>query len=41
MARKILVGLALVAIACAVCASGYQLGKYLKERERATAMQPG
>lgn len=35
MVRKILVGMALVAILGAVAASGYQFGKFLKERERA------
>lgn len=39
MGRKILVGMALVAILGAVCASGYQFGKFLKERERAEAVQ--
>ena len=34
MMRKLLVGMALVAILCAVGASGYAFGKYLKERER-------
>jgi hypothetical protein len=37
MGRKILVGMALVAILGAVGASGYQVGKFLKERERAEA----
>lgn len=37
MGRKIVVGLALVAILGAVAASGYQFGKFLKERERAEA----
>lgn len=37
MGRKILVGMALVAILGAVGASGYQFGKFLKERERAEA----
>lgn len=35
MVRKILVGMALVAILGAVAASGYQFGKFLKERESA------
>ena len=39
MVRKILVGMALVAILGAVGASGYQFGKYLKERERAEVAQ--
>ena len=39
MVRKILVGMALVAILGAVGASGYQFGKFLKERERAEAVQ--
>ena len=39
MAKKILVGMALVAILGAVGASGYQFGKFLKERERAGAVQ--
>ena len=34
MVRKFLVGMALVAILGAVGASGYQFGKFLKERER-------
>ena len=38
MGRKFLVGMALVAILGAVGASGYQFGKFLKERERAEAM---
>jgi hypothetical protein len=37
MGRKIVVGMALVAILGAVAASGYQFGKFLKERERAEA----
>ncbi len=37
MGRKILVGMALVAILGAVGASGYQFGKFLKARERAEA----
>lgn len=41
MGRKILVGMALVAILGAVGASGYQFGKFLKERERAEAMRAG
>ena len=41
MFRKILVGLALVAILCAVGASGYQFGKYLRERDRIADVQPG
>ena len=41
MFRKILVGLALVAILCAVGASGYQLGKYMKERDRAADVRSG
>ena len=40
MGRKFLVGMMLVAILCAVGASGYQFGKHLKERERAAAVQP-
>ena len=40
MVRKILVGMALVAILGAVGASGYQFGKFLKERERAEAARP-
>ena len=40
MAKKILVGLAVVAILCAVGASGYQFGKHLKQRERAEAPAP-
>ena len=39
MAKKILLGMALVAILGAVGASGYQFGKFLKERERAGAVQ--
>ena len=39
MAKKILMGMALVAILGAVGASGYQFGKFLKERERAGAVQ--
>ena len=39
MGRKVLVGMALVAILCAIGASGYQFGKYLKERERAEVAQ--
>lgn len=39
MGRKVLVGMALVAILGAVGASGYQFGKFLKERERAAAVQ--
>lgn len=35
MVRKIVVGMALVAILGAVGAGGYQFGKFLKERERA------
>ena len=34
MMRKLLVGMALVAILCAGGASGHAFGKYLKERER-------
>lgn len=41
MVRKILVGMALVAILGAVGASGYQFGKFLKERERAEATRAG
>ena len=41
MMRKILVGMALVAILGAVGASGYQLGKCLKERDRAADARPG
>ena len=41
MLRKILVGMALVAILCAVGASGYQFGKYLRERDRVADVQPG
>ena len=37
MGRKILLGMALVAILGAVGASGYQSGKFLRERERAEA----
>lgn len=37
MFRKILVGLALAAILCAIGASGYQFGKYLRQHERAEA----
>lgn len=37
MGRKIVVGMALVAILGAVGASGYKFGKFLKERERAEA----
>ena len=37
MGRKIVVGMALVALLGAVAASGYQFGKFLKERERAEA----
>jgi hypothetical protein len=40
MFRKLLVGLALVAVLCALGASGYQFGKYLKERERAADVLP-
>jgi hypothetical protein len=40
MMRKILVGMVLVAILGAVGASGYQLGKYLKERDRAADVRP-
>lgn len=40
MMRKILVGMALVAILGAVGASGYQLGKYLRERDRAADVRP-
>jgi hypothetical protein len=40
MMRKILVGMALVAILGAVGASGYQLGKHLKERDRAADVRP-
>ena len=41
MARKFLLGMALVAILGAVGASGYQFGKFLKERERAAATSAG
>lgn len=41
MMRKILIGMALVAILCAVGASGYQLGKSLRERDRSADVQPG
>jgi hypothetical protein len=41
MMRKILVGMALVAILCAVGATGYQFGKHLRERDRVADMQPG
>ena len=41
MFRKILIGLALVAMLCAVGASGYQFGKYLRERDRAADVRPG
>ena len=37
MMRKILVGMALAAILCAVGATGYQFGKSLKQHERAEA----
>ncbi|MFT3755827.1 MAG: hypothetical protein QM769_07755 [Pseudoxanthomonas sp.] len=39
MARKILLGMLLVAILGAVGAAGYQFGKYLKEREHAEAVE--
>ena len=41
MGRKFLGGMALVAILGAVGASGYQFGKFLKERERAAAPAAG
>ena len=41
MMRKILVGMALVAILCVVGATGYQFGKHLRQQERAAAVQPG
>lgn len=41
MMRKILVGMALVAILCAVGATGYQFGKQLRQQEHAAAVQSG
>lgn len=35
MAKKILLGMALVAILGAVGGAGYQFGKYLRQQERA------
>lgn len=37
MAKKILVGMALVAILCAVGAAGFRLGKHLRQVEGAQA----
>jgi hypothetical protein len=37
MFRKIVVGLAVFAIACAIGASGYQFGKYLRQHDRVEA----
>lgn len=37
MAKKILLGMVLVAILGAVGGAGYQFGKHLRERERAEA----
>lgn len=37
MFRKILIGMALVAIGCAIAGAGYKTGQALKERERAAA----
>lgn len=35
MFRKILIGLLMVALACAIAGSGYAFGKYLAQRDRA------
>lgn len=37
MFRKFVVGLAVFAIACAIGASGYQFGKYLKHHDQVEA----
>ena len=37
MAKKILLGMAMVAMLCAIGAAGYRFGKALRERERALA----
>ena len=39
MAKKILVGMALVAILCAVGAAGFRLGKHLRQVEGAQVSQ--
>ena len=39
MFRKIVIGLALVAVACSIAGSGYAFGKYLKQRELASEVQ--
>ena len=39
MFRKIVIGLALVAVACSIAASGYAFGKYLKQRELSSEAQ--
>ncbi len=37
MPRKILIGLLIVALACALFGSGYVVGQYLAQRERSAA----
>jgi hypothetical protein len=37
--KKIVIGLALVAVACSIADSGYGFGKYLKQRELASEIQ--
>ena len=42
MGKKILIGIALVAVACAIGAAGYRTGKHMaiEEREQAAAAAP-
>ncbi len=39
MFRKILIGMAAVAIACAIAGAGYKTGQYLAQKERAAQAQ--
>lgn len=41
MAKKIVVGMLLVAMLCAIGGAGYQFGKYLRQQERAQATHAG
>ncbi|WP_255470193.1 hypothetical protein [Pseudoxanthomonas sp. z9] len=38
MPRKILMGLLMVALACAIAGSGYAFGKYLAQRDHAAGV---
>ena len=41
MAKKLVLGMLLVAIGCAIAGAGYKLGKHLAHRDNAQAQKAG